>query len=93
MNTTNPCYVRTMLLVLLLVMGGLSAMAVRTDDYPWRVKVLDDSTAGTGLIKGGGCLFTIPNYWPYGHFEPQGRCELPGKLFRAKASGGQAVPG
>ncbi|MBC8232265.1 exo-alpha-sialidase [bacterium] len=56
-------------------------------DYPWRVKVLNKDNAGTGLVKGYNCLFTIPNYWPYGIFNHQDRCELPGKLFRAKAGG------
>ena len=72
---------------MIIMLGGYSAMCGCAKDYPWRVKVLDETTAGTGLIKGGGCLFTIANYWPYGHFSPRERCELPGKLFRAKASG------
>jgi hypothetical protein len=62
-------------------------MSASVKDYPWRVKVLDESTAGKGLFKGFSCLFTISNYWSYGHFVPQEHCELPGKLFRAKASG------
>jgi hypothetical protein len=49
--------------------------------------VLDDATAGTGLFAGASCLFTIPDYWAYGCFEPRGQCDLPGKLFRARASG------
>jgi len=53
----------------------------------WRVPVLDSITAGTGLFAGSSCLFTIADYWPYGYFEPRERCELPGKLFRARASG------
>jgi len=57
-------------------------------DYPWRVEVLSKETAGTGLVKGYNCLFTIPNYFSYGLFTPQNQCELPGKLFRAKACGG-----
>ena len=56
-------------------------------NYPWRVELLNKETAGTGLVKGYNCLFTIPNYWPYGIFTPQDRCELPGKLFVAKAGG------
>ena len=58
-------------------------------DYPWRVEILSKKTAGKGLVKGYNCLFTIPDYWPYGIFTAQDRCELPGKLFRARASGEQ----
>ena len=58
-------------------------------DYPWRVESLNKETAGTGLVKGYNCLFTIPNYWPYGIFTPQDKCELPGKLFRAKTGSGR----
>jgi len=54
---------------------------------PWRVDSLNKENAGTGLIKGYNCLFTIPNYYDYGIFTPQDGCELPGKLFRAKATG------
>jgi len=53
----------------------------------WRVPVLDDATAGAGLFPGYTCLFTIPDYWEYGRFVPQDRCELPGKRFVAKAVG------
>lgn len=56
-------------------------------DYPWRVEILTDENAGQGMIRDYACIFTIPNYWPYAHFSSQTRCELPGKLFRAKASG------
>lgn len=59
--------------------------------YPWRIETLNKKTAGTGSVKGYNCLFTIPNYWSYGIFTPQGRCELPGKLFRAKASGERGI--
>lgn len=55
-------------------------------DYAWRVKVLDDSNAGTGLFRGFACEFTIPDYWEYGLFEPKGHCELPGKRFVCRAS-------
>ncbi len=57
----------------------------------WRVPVLNSETAGTGLFMGSSCLFTIPNYWTYGQFEPRECCELPGKLFRARASGAQGA--
>ncbi|MDO9465313.1 MAG: sialidase family protein [bacterium] len=53
----------------------------------WRVEVLNDETAGKGLVPAYKCLFTIKNYWPYGNFYPQECCELPGKLFVARASG------
>jgi hypothetical protein len=56
-------------------------------DYPWRVESLTFENAGEGQIRDFACLFTIPNYWPYAHFSSQTRCELPGKLFRARASG------
>ncbi len=67
--------------------GGAEVVNVSVKNYPWRVKVLDESTAGKGLFKGYNCLFTSPNYWPCGHFVPQEYCELPGALFRAKALG------
>ncbi len=73
--------------VLCLAVAGWGAMGAVAADYPWRVAVLDDQTAGTGLFPGASCLFTIPGYWDYGHFEPRERCELPGKLFRARAGG------
>ena len=56
-------------------------------DYPWRVEKLTFENARHGTIRDFACLFTIPNYWPYAHFSSQTRCELPGKLFRARASG------
>ena len=56
-------------------------------DYSWRVETLTFENAGTGQIRDFACLFTIPNYWPYAHFSSHTRCELPGKLFRARASG------
>ena len=56
-------------------------------DFPWRVKELTFENGGQGLLKSYCCLFTIPNYWPYGCFSSNSRCELPGKLFRARASG------
>ena len=54
---------------------------------PWRVEELTFDNAGTGLIHSYACLFTIADYWPYGYFTCQQHCELPGKLFRARASG------
>ncbi|MBN1343765.1 MAG: exo-alpha-sialidase, partial [Phycisphaerae bacterium] len=59
----------------------------RAGDVAWRVEALTGENAGYGLVWGYTCLFTIPNYWPYGCFSSQTRCELPGKLFRARASG------
>jgi len=56
-------------------------------DYPWRVKELNDASAGTGLVRSFSCLFTIPDYWPYAWFSSQTRCEMPGKLVRVRASG------
>ena len=56
-------------------------------DYPWRVKALTFENGGEGLIRSYACLFTIPNYWAYACFSSKSRCELPGKLFRARASG------
>ena len=52
----------------------------------WRVTVLDDETAGTGLFQGVRCAFAVPNYWTYGYFEPRDHCELPGLLLRTRAS-------
>ncbi len=83
----------------LAVAGALVAVALlvppgpaRADARPaWRVPVLDNTTAGTGLFMGSACLFTIPNYWAYGYFQPREQCELPGKLFRASASGAQGA--
>ena len=54
---------------------------------PWRVEELTFDNAGEGLIHPYACLFTIADYWPYGYFTSRRRCELPGKLFRARASG------
>lgn len=52
----------------------------------WRVAVLDEHTAGTGLFQGVRCAFAVPNYWTYGYFEPRDHCELPGLLLRTRAS-------
>ena len=59
------------------------------NDHPWRVDTLTFENAGKGQIRDFACLFTIPNYWPYAHFSSRTRCELPGKLFRARASGAE----
>ena len=75
------------LLNLLLFVNCIENSKSTVRDYPWRVEALNKETAGTGLVKGYNCLFTIPNYWPYGIFIPLDRCELPGKLFKAKARG------
>ncbi len=56
-------------------------------DVPWRVEALTFENGGAGLLKAYACLFTIRNYWAYGCFSSKTRCELPGKLFRARASG------
>ena len=55
--------------------------------YPWKVDPLTAENAGNGLIKGYCCTFLIPDYWDCGSFHPQDRCELPGKVFRARAGG------
>jgi sialidase-1 len=68
-------------------LGRLSRISKGADGCPWRVETLTFDNAGQGAIQDYACLFTIPNYWPYGHFSSQTRCELPGKLFRARASG------
>ena len=52
----------------------------------WRVEVLDEHTAGTGLFQGVRCAFAVANYWTYGYFEPRDHCELPGLLLRTRAS-------
>ena len=52
----------------------------------WRVGVLDEHTAGTGLFQGVRCAFAVADYWTYGCFEPRDRCELPGLLLRTRAS-------
>ena len=52
----------------------------------WRVAVLDEHTAGTGLFQGARCTFAVANYWTYGYFEPRDHCELPGLLLRTRAS-------
>ena len=57
----------------------------------WRVSVLTNDNASTGLSSGMMCSFTIADYWDYGCFEPQRLCELPGKLFRARASGAEGA--
>ena len=53
----------------------------------WRVRVLDEKSAGTGLFKGGGCDFLIKDYFDYGFFAPLDRCRLPGRVFVAEAGG------
>jgi len=68
--------------------GPVCTIRKETDgDYAWRVKQLTFENGGTGLLYAYTCLFTIPNYWDYGCFTSKERCELPGKLFRARASG------
>ena len=57
------------------------------ENPPWRVEELSFDNAGEGLIRPYSCLFTIADYWHYGYFTSRRRCELPGKLFRARASG------
>ena len=57
-----------------------------SDAEAWRVAVLDEDTAGTGLFQGVRCAFAVPNYWTYGYFEPRDHCELPGLLLRTRAS-------
>ena len=52
----------------------------------WRVEVLDEDTAGTGLFQGVRCAFAVANYWTYGYFKPRDHCELPGLLLRTRAS-------
>ena len=52
----------------------------------WRVGVLDEHTAGTGLFQGVRCAFAVADYWTYGCFEPRDHCELPGLLLRTRAS-------
>ncbi len=55
--------------------------------FPWRVVELNSKTAGQGVIRSYNCLFTMEKYWPYGYFSSRSACELPGKLFRVRASG------
>ena len=57
-----------------------------SDAEAWRVEVLDEHTAGTGLFQGVRCAFAVANYWTYGYFEPRDHCELPGLLLRTRAS-------
>ncbi len=52
-------------------------------------RTLSAENAEQGLFQGMAHLFTIPNYFDYGNFEPQECTELPGKLFRAKARAGE----
>lgn len=74
-------------MVLILARGDMiEESKSKNSDYPWHVEVLDKANCWAGLVKGYNCLFTISDYWSYGIFTPQDRCELPGKLFRAKAS-------
>ena len=82
MNTKMSKVIAVVLLVLMVALVGCS-----NNNDEWRVKVLNDKTAETGVIRAATCLFTISNYWVYGTFEPRDRCELPGKLFVAKAAG------
>ena len=57
-----------------------------SDAETWRVAVLDERTAGTGLFQGARCTFAVANYWTYGYFEPRDHCELPGLLLRTRAT-------
>jgi len=75
-----------------MLLGLVAATGAALADYPWRVPVLDSSTADVGLFRGASCLFTIPGYFDYGYFEPREHCELPGKLFRARAGGSGGPP-
>ncbi len=58
-----------------------------TGREPWRVRVLDDETAGMGVFPTYNQRFTLADEWSYGIFEPQSCCALPGKRFVATASG------
>jgi len=46
---------------------------------PWRVEVLDDALAGTGVFPSGNQRFTSADEGSYVIFTPQACCELPGK--------------
>ena len=50
-------------------------------------RTLTSENAEEDLFQGMAHLFTIPDYFDYGLFEPQECTELPGKLFRARAKG------
>ena len=50
-------------------------------------RTLTAENAERGLFQGMSHLFTIPDYFDYGNFEPRECTELPGKLFRARAKG------
>ena len=62
-----------------------------SDAEAWRVAVLDEHTAGTGLFQGVRCAFAVANYWTYGYFEPRDHCELPGLLLRTPRIRGRAA--
>ncbi|MBM3740212.1 MAG: exo-alpha-sialidase [Acidobacteria bacterium] len=64
---------------------GPAALLRRAANAPPRTLGADN--AGGGPFGGMNHLFTIPGYTDYGNFEPLECIELPGKLFRAKASG------
>ncbi|MBN1554729.1 MAG: exo-alpha-sialidase [Phycisphaerae bacterium] len=59
----------------------------RETSAAWRVDPLTVENAGTGLMRHFTCLFTIPNYWPYGYVSSRELCSLPGKALRVSATG------
>jgi hypothetical protein len=67
-------------------MNDRTALA-NTGNDAWRVEVLNDETAGTGVFPTYNQRFTLADEWSYGIFRPQACCELPGKRFVARASG------
>src|SRR3954449_4380174 len=74
---------KTLLPILLAVTVGLWALGQPVVNRPPRTLTAENATEG--LFPGMNHLFTIPDYWDYGDFEPQHCAELPGNLFRAKA--------
>ena len=65
------------------------AQTTETGKEAWRVKVLNDETAGKGVFATYNQRFTLCDEWSYGIFKPQQCCELPGKAFVAKACGAE----
>ncbi len=68
-------------------MNNVSDIRREQQNPAWRVESLTAQNAGAGLVRTYSCLFTIPDYWPYGVFSSKSGCALPGKRFIATATG------
>ena len=87
----HPQVRRSRMIVLVATVGlvpfTLSAGTAQVEgEDAWRVKVLNDKTAGTGLPRPGS-MFGLRNRWVRGVYCPAENCSHDGHTFRASASG------